>query len=317
MVKAFVFPGQGSQIVGMGKEFYDNYTEAKQVFEEVDSVLNKKLSQIIFEGPEEVLTQTVNAQPAIMATSIAVLKVLEKESGQPIENMCQFVAGHSLGEYTALCASGALSLADTTKLLNIRGKSFADAGSKSKGSMCALLGGNITLVMGLLDEVRKKDTNLLIQIANDNTVGQVVISGHEILIDEAITTATNFGFKKAVKLNVSGAFHSELMSPAVETMTNALKNITINTPKINFISNVTAKIVKEPEFIKENLIRQITGAVRWRETMINFKNSGIDKVVEVGGKTLASFVARAVENVNALSINTIEVLKNELYDFTI
>ncbi|MDR0423169.1 MAG: ACP S-malonyltransferase [Rickettsiales bacterium] len=319
MVKAFTFPGQGSQVVGMGKEFYDNFSVAKQVFEEVDSTLNRKLSQTIFDGPIDVLTRTDNAQPAIMATSIAVLRVLEQESGQNISQICNFVAGHSLGEYTALCACGALSLSDTTRLLDIRGRSFETASEQNVGSMCALLGGNIMLVMTLLDAVREnEDVNLKIQIANDNTVGQVVISGHEHLIDKAVSIATNFGFKKAVKLNVSGAFHSELMQSAVEEMTDALQNITINTSPINFISNVTAKITNSPEEIKLNLIRQITGAVRWRETLLNFKTNKVDKIVEIGAKTLTPFVSRTIEDgVSALSINSIEVLKAELYDFTI
>jgi len=311
MNKAFVFPGQGSQIVGMGKEFFDNYQIAKDVFNEVDDALGKKLSNIMFNGPQESLTQTENAQPAIMCASIAILKVLEKESGKSIEQLCKYVAGHSLGEYSALCASGALTLSDTAKLLKIRGESFAEAGKNSKGSMCALVGATIEQAEEIANKA--KQNNEICQVANDNTVGQVVLSGNEKSIDQAIKIATEIGIKRAIKLQVSGAFHSELMKPAIENMEKALNNIKISTPKVPLISNFTAKESKNPQEIKDNLLKQITGRVRWRETMKLFEQNGITDIIEIGsGKVLSGMVAKTCPEIKSFSINSIESLKEFL-----
>lgn len=308
MNKAFVFPGQGSQVVGMGKEFYDNFDAAKKVFKEVDDALGKDLSKIMFEGPQELLTQTENAQPAIMCVSIAVLRVLEQESGKGIQELCDFVAGHSLGEYSALCASGAISLSDTARLLKVRGESFATAGSQSKGAMAALVGATIEQAEEVANKARQDGE--VCQVANDNTVGQVVISGNEKSIDEAIKIATEMKIKRAIKLQVSGAFHSELMKPAVENMKNALANVKIEAPKVPLIANFTAGKASNPDEIRENLLKQITGRVRWRETMILFEKNGVEEIVEIGsGKVLAGMVAKTTPNIKAFSVNSIESMK--------
>ena len=311
MNKAFVFPGQGSQVVGMGKKFYDNFDIAKDVFNQVNEALGKDLSKIMFEGPQDLLTQTENAQPAIMCVSIAILKVLEKESGKKIEELCKYVAGHSLGEYSALCASEALSLQDTAKLLKIRGESFAEAGKSSKGAMVALVGATIEQAEEVANKARQDGE--ICQVANDNTVGQVVLSGNENSIDKAVDVATEMKIKRAIKLPVSGAFHSELMKPAVEKMEKALVNFNINNPKVPVISNFLAKEEINPAEIKENLLKQITGRVRWRETMLLFEQKGIEEIVEIGsGKVLSGMVARTTPNIKAYSINSIETLKEFL-----
>ncbi len=308
MNKAFVFPGQGSQTVGMGKDLYDNFDIARDVFKEVDSALNKDLSKIIFEGPQELLTQTENAQPAIMCVSIAILRVLENETGKKINELCKFVAGHSLGEYSALCASGAISLGDTAKLLKIRGESFAEAGKQSKGAMAALVGATIEQAEEVANRARQEGE--ICQVANDNTVGQVVISGNEKSIDEAIKVATEMGIKRAIKLQVSGAFHSELMKPAVENMKKALNDVKIETPKVPLIANVYAGQVSSPDEIRESLLKQITSRVRWRETMLSFEKNGIEEIVEVGpGKVLTGMVAKTTPNIKAFAVNSLESLK--------
>ncbi|GMO58918.1 MAG: ACP S-malonyltransferase [Rickettsiales bacterium] len=308
MSVAFVFPGQGSQSVGMAKEFYDNFPIAKQTFEEVDETLKNNLSQIMFEGPIEVLTDTENAQPAIMTAGIAMLRVLEQETGKKINELCDYVAGHSLGEYTALCASGAISLTDTAKLLQVRGKAFANAGLLNAGGMCALLAGTPEMVQDLIVMV-KNGSNDVLEIANDNTKGQYVVSGTESLIDKVAEVATQNGFKKAVKLNVSGAFHSKLMASAVDTMREALSTIEFKTPLVKFISNSNATFTDSPYQIKENLLTQITSTVEWTKTMQLLAKDGVSKIIEVGaGKTLSPLVPRAIENVESSNINSIETL---------
>ncbi len=311
MNKAFVFPGQGSQVVGMGKDLYDNFEIAKDVFNEVDSALNKNLSKIIFEGPQDLLTQTENAQPAIMCVSIAILKVLEKESDKSIEKLCNFVAGHSLGEYSALCASESLTLSDTAKLLKIRGESFAEAGKYSKGAMVALVGATIEQAEEVANKARQDGE--ICQVANDNTVGQVVLSGNEKSIDKAVEIATEMKIKRAIKLQVSGAFHSELMKPAVENMKNALAEINISVPKVPLIANVYADKISTPEEIKESLIKQITNRVRWRETMLLFEKNNIEEIVEVGpGKVLTGMVSKTVPSIKSFAVNSFESLKEYL-----
>lgn len=311
MKKAFVFPGQGSQIVGMGKDFYDNFDISKKVFEEVDEALGKKLSKTIFEGDQELLTQTENAQPALMCVSIAILKALEKESGESIQDLCSFIAGHSLGEYSALCAGEALTLSDTAKLLKIRGEAFAEAGTKSNGGMVALVGATIEQAEEVVKKSKLPDE--ILQIANDNTVGQIVISGNTKSIDESIKIATEIGIKRAIKLPVSGAFHSELMKPAVEKMQKALENIEILTPKTEFVANFFAKPLKTSEEIKNGLLKQITGRVRWRETMTYFEENGIENIIEIGaGKVLSGMVAKTCKTATGFSINSIESMKEFL-----
>lgn len=307
---AFIFPGQGSQGVGMAKEFYDNFDEAKLVFEEVNDTLGKDLAKIMFTGPEDLLTDTENAQPAIMTASTAILRVLEKESGKNINGLCSCVAGHSLGEYTALCASESLSLRDTAKLLKVRGKAFADAGRKNSGTMVALVGATIEQA----EEVAKKAKieSEVCQVANDNTVGQVVLSGHINSMNKAIEIATEMKIKRAIMLKVAGAFHSELMLPAVEEMKEILENIVINEPKVKVIANYTANIENVSD-IKDNLLKQITGSVRWRETMLLLEKLGMNNFVEIGSaKVLTNMVSKTCSNVNAIAINSIEAMKKFL-----
>ncbi len=308
MNKAFIFPGQGSQTIGMAKNFYDNFIEAKEVFEEVDNVLNKNLTKIMFEGPENLLTDTENSQPAIMTASMAILRVIEKNTNLDIKKLCNLTAGHSLGEYTALCASGALTLENTAKLLKIRGKAFSEAGEKSYGTMLALVGATIEQAEEVVNKARFEGE--ILQIANDNTVGQVVLSGNVNSIDRAIEVASELKIKRALKLNVSGAFHSQLMSPAVDKMKEILDNIEINNPKTKVIANFTADFEENPLEIKENLIKQITGRVRWRETMLKAIESGIDTFVEIGnGKVLSGMVPRTCPDAKVFTVNSLESLE--------
>lgn len=307
MKKSFIFPGQGSQKVGMAKEFYDNFEVAKNVFAEVNEALEKDLTKIMFEGPDDLLMDTENAQPAIMTASIAILKVLEQESRKKIENLCSYVAGHSLGEYSALCASGVLSLSDTAKLLKVRGKAFAEAGKKVNGGMVALVGATIDQAIEVADKARMKDE--ICQVANDNTVGQVVISGNTCSIDKVIEVATEMGIKKAIKLAVSGAFHSKLMEPAVENMKEILSKITVNNPLVPIVANYTANIEDQGEII-DNLLKQITGTVRWRETMLLMEKNDVEQFVEIGSsKVLTGMVGKTCLNVKSFALDSIEKMK--------
>ena len=307
-MKAFLFPGQGSQSIGMAKEFYDNFAVSRAVFEEVNDVLKKDLKKIMFEGPDDVLTDTSNAQPAIMTASIAMLKALESETGKNINELCNYVAGHSLGEYSALCAAEALSLADTARLLMIRGKAFAEAGKKNPGSMAAIIGADFEKVQELVNKARLDGEVLC--IANDNIVGQIVISGNINSIDNAIKVAGEMGIKRAMKLQVAGAFHSDLMAPAIDDMKEILENIKINEPKVKVIANYTAD-VETINDIKNNLINQIVNGVRWRETLDNLKQFGVNGFIEIGnGVVLSKMTSRALSDVESLSINSIESLKN-------
>jgi [acyl-carrier-protein] S-malonyltransferase len=306
MKTAFVFPGQGSQVIGMGKEFYDNFPVARQVFEEVDDALDQKLSDIIFNGPMEDLTLTANAQPAIMATSIAILRSLQHETGHKIEDLCQYVAGHSLGEYTALCAAESLSLADTARLVHLRGKTMQSAVVSGVGAMAAILGMDIEKIQEILKEVSKD--GFLAQIANDNCPGQVVISGHAEAIDLACAKIIEAG-NKAVKLSVSAPFHCSLMDPVKPVMLEALQNVTINTPKIPVISNVIAKSVTETKQIIDCLVEQISGMVRWRESMLHLQGLEVLNLTEVGAGKILSGINKRIDRSFALkniqSINDI------------
>lgn len=308
MNTAFVFPGQGSQSVGMGKEFYDNFKVAREVFEEVDDALEEKLSNLIFNGPIEELTLTANAQPAIMATSIAILRTLEHEHKKSIAELCNFVAGHSLGEYSALCAAGSLSLRDATKLVRLRGKTMQNAMAPGEGSMAAILGMDIDKIEEILEQVRKNDQ--ICQIANDNCPGQVVISGHLSAIDQACSKIIEAG-NKAVKLPVSAPFHCSLMDPVKPVMADALRNCKILTPKVPIIANILANQVTKVDDIISCLIEQISGRVRWRESIITLKNLHIEKITEIGaGKVLTGINKRIDSNLilnNILSIKDIEL----------
>jgi len=309
MKQAFLFPGQGSQFVAMGKDFADNFPVAKQVFEEVDDALEKKLSHIIFEGPSELLSLTQNTQPALMATSIAIMKVIEQETGKSIEHLTDFVAGHSLGEFTALAASKSITLRDTSKLLNIRGSSMQEAVPSGKGSMAAILGMEFENV----ETICKQASSIgLCQIANDNCPGQIVISGETDAVNKAIEIIKSQG-KKAILLSVSAPFHCDLMKPVKQIIKNALAEIDVLEPKVPVIANVTANQVTDPAQIKANLVDQVTGRVRWTESINYLINQKTDKIIEIGaGKVLSTIAKRIDKNLTAISIGTITELKDFL-----
>jgi [acyl-carrier-protein] S-malonyltransferase len=304
MTRALVFPGQGSQFVGMGKEIHDSSSVAKLVFEEVDDALGQNLSKMIFEGSMEDLTLTQNTQPALMAVSIALMRAIEKDSGKKLNEICNFVAGHSLGEYSALCAAGAISLADTARLLRIRGNAMADAVPAGKGGMAALIG----VEFDVADKLAKSVADVgPCQAANDNGGGQVVISGAMAAIDKAVAVAADFGVKRAVKLAVSAPFHSAMMQPAAKIMHDALAAVEVHKPVVPVIANVTAESVNAPEEIRKLLVEQVTGMVRWRESVINLRQKGVVEIVEIGaGKVLAGLVKRIEKDVVTSSIQTPE-----------
>lgn len=304
---AIVFPGQGSQVVGMGKDIYDNFECAREVFQRTDDILGVNLSKIMFEGPSEELTKTENTQPALMAVSIALTTVLEKEFGKKLGDICSFVAGHSLGEYSALCAAQAISLEETAKLLQVRGREMAKCGQESSGAMAAILGVEINVAEEIAKEAAQGE---ICQIANDNSVGQIVISGSKSAIERALVIAKEKGAKRAIALPVSGAFHSNLMLDAQDQMKVALETADIKSPTIPVIANVTADLVINPNQIRDLLSQQITGTVKWRETMLFMANNGIEEVIEIGsGKVLAGLVGRTCPGVKSRSIQNSEDLK--------
>ena len=301
---SLVFPGQGSHYIGMGKDFSHNFPIANEVYREVDDVLGFSLSKLIFNGQIEDLTLTKNAQPAIMATSIAILKTLEKE-GFKIKKS-KFVAGHSLGEYTALCASGAISLADTAHILKMRGIFMQEAVSVGVGAMAAILGLNLDNVETLVAEIKD---NEICEIANDNEPNQVVLSGHRTAIEKACVKAKSLGAKRAILLPVSAPFHCSLMAPAQENMINLISGLNIEKPNVPLISNVTSIPTQDIEEIRKNLINQITGRVRWRESILFMKKSGIQIIYEIGpGRVLCNLIKRIVDDVEQENISKVEDL---------
>lgn len=306
---ALVFPGQGSQFVGMGKDLYENFSCAKEVFETVDDVLSLKLSDIIFNGPSEELTKTQNTQPALMAVSVAVMRVLEKEFGKKIEDLCDYAAGHSLGEYSALCAAGAISLEDTAKLLQVRGNAMAKCGEKTSGSMAAILGVEVEVAKKIAQEASQGE---ICQIANDNSVGQIVISGSKSAIERSLQIAKDNGVKRAIALPVSGAFHSELMKEAESEMKEALDAVEVKKPKVGIVANVVADFVSDENEIKDLLLKQITSSVRWRETMLLLEKNGVKNIVEIGaGKVLSGLVGRTCKEIDNVSrIGNLDEIKN-------
>ncbi len=302
MKKALVYPGQGSQFVGMGKEIFDSFQVARDIFAEIDDALNEKLSKLIFEGPIEDLTLTQNTQPALMAVSIAIQKVIEKESGKQIADLCSYVAGHSLGEYSALCAAGSISIADTARLLRIRGNAMIQAVPAGQGGMAALLGVDFEKAAEIAKFASSEGA---CQAANDNGGGQVVISGVMAAIDKAVASASQFGVKRAVKLPVSAPFHSTLMQPAAIAMQEALAEVKVYAPKVPLIANVTAQEVLNPDEIRDLLVKQVTGMVRWRESVTELKNKGVGRIIEIGaGKVLSGLVKRIEAEVETVSIQT-------------
>ncbi len=303
-MRAFVFPGQGAQTVGMGRDLSEAYPAAQAVFDEVDAALGEKLSQVIREGPEDELVLTANAQPALMATSIATMRALEAE-GVGVE-AAAYVAGHSLGEYSALCAAGALSVADAARLLRRRGEAMQKAVPVGVGAMAALLGLDLAAAREAADEAAKGgDGGEVCQAANDNDPAQVVISGHRGAVERAIEIAKARGAKRAILLPVSAPFHCALMQPAAEAMAEALAGVDIRPPRVPVVSNVRAEGVTEPAEIRELLVSQVTGAVRWRESVEWMAARGVREFVEIGaGKALSGMVRRIDRELSARAVNT-------------
>ena len=298
-MRAFIFPGQGSQAVGMGAALADASRSARDVFGEVDEALGQNLFRLMREGPEDELKLTENAQPAIMANSIAVLRTM----GVELTDVANFVAGHSLGEYSALCSAGSFDLATTAKLLKLRGRAMQQAVPVGQGAMAALLGADLALAQKIADAAAQGE---VCTAANDNDPTQVVISGHKGAIDRAIDIAKEMGAKRAVPLPVSAPFHCPLMQTAAEAMRDALGYVVVEEPIIPVFANVTAQPETDPDTIRNQLVEQVTGMVRWRESVANMANAGVGEFVEVGGKVLGSMVKRIAPDVKVTSVVTIE-----------
>jgi [acyl-carrier-protein] S-malonyltransferase len=301
-MKAFIFPGQGSQAIGMGRDVYDAFSCARDVFHEVDEVLKQKLTKLIFEGPEEELSLTENTQPALMTVSIALLRVLEKEGGLDLSHSISYVAGHSLGQYSALCAVGCLSLEDTARLLKIRGQAMQKAVPIGQGAMAAILGLELEVVEKIVKEAAQED---VCEVANDNSPGQVVVSGDKQAIERAIELSKEYGAKRSILLNVSAPFHCKLMQPAQNRMKEAFENVIIRDSRIPVIDNVTALPIQKGEELKENLIQQVTDRVRWCESIAKMTELGVTTTIEVGsGKVLTGLSKRIVPSLEAIALNT-------------
>jgi [acyl-carrier-protein] S-malonyltransferase len=302
---AFIFPGQGSQAVGMGAELAKTYPSARAVFDEVDVALSQNLSRLMWEGPEAELTLTENAQPALMVVSLAAMRVLA-DKGLKLPGRVAYVAGHSLGEYSALAASGALSVADTARLLKIRGRAMQQAVPVGQGAMAALLGADLAQAQDLAKAAAEGE---VCEAANDNAPGQVVISGAKSAIERALALAPKFGARRAVLLPVSAPFHCALMQPAADVMRDALAKVAINAPSVPVIANVLATQVSDPEAIRARLVEQVTGMVRWRETMLYLKANGVATVYEVGAGRVLAGIARRFDGVEARSVGTPDELE--------
>lgn len=302
---AFTFPGQGSQYIGMGKELAEGRAVAAQVFEEIDDALGQSLSKLMFSGDEETLKLTENTQPALMAVSMALIKCLEAE-GFSLANKVKFVAGHSLGEYSALCAAGVLSVSDTAKLLRLRGQAMQRAVPVGEGAMAAIIGPDIDTVRALVDTIKGLG---VVSVANDNANGQVVISGHKAAVEKAAEQAKENGARMAVLLPVSAPFHCTLMQRAADEMAEAIESAHFNKPKIPVFANVTASAVEDVETIKKLLVEQITGVVRWRESVENMAESGVGVLVEIGaGKVLSGLARRINKEIKTVNIENIQSL---------
>ena len=311
LTTAFIFPGQGSQSVGMGRDLAAAFAGAREVFGEVDETLRQRLSKLMFEGPGEELTLTENAQPALMALSMAVVRVLEQEGGVRMSERAALVAGHSLGEYSALAAAGAVDLAEVARLLRLRGQAMQAAVPAGVGAMAALLGvelpqaGEICAQAAVLRREGEPDLLQVVQPANDNGGGQVVISGHREAVERAVEVAKTRGVKRAMLLPVSAPFHCALMRPAAEAMEEALAGATLRAPLVGVVANVTAAKVSEPAVIRRLLVEQVTATVRWRESLVACTAMGVDRFVELGaGRVLTGLVRRVAPDAQALSAGT-------------
>lgn len=301
MSRAFIFPGQGAQSIGMGRDLAETYAAARAVFEEVDEALGQSLSHMIWEGDQDELTLTTNAQPALMATSMAAVRALEAE-GFALKDHANFVAGHSLGEYSALCAAGSLSVADTAKLLRIRGDAMQKAMPKGQGAMAAILGLDFDTIADLASDAAEGD---VCQAANDNDPAQVVISGHTAAVERAVELAKARGAKRAVMLPVSAPFHCALMQPAADAMAEAIATVAMNAPIVPLIGNVLAAPSDDPALIRDNLITQVTGRVRWRESVTWMAQNDVTEAWEVGaGKVLSGMVKRIARDLETKAIGT-------------
>ena len=302
MTQAFVFPGQGSQAVGMGKALAEAFPQARAVFDEVDAALSQKLSAVMWDGPAEELTLTANTQPALMAVSLAAIRVPEAEAGLDLKRHAAFVAGHSLGEYSALAAAGSLSIGDTARLLRIRGNAMQSAVPVGQGAMAALLGLEFDVAAEVAREAAQGE---VCDAANDNGGAQVVVSGNKSAVERAVQIAQGRGAKRAVMLPVSAPFHCALMAPAADAMREALATVAVHPPVVPLIANVEAAPVTDPERIRQNLVRQVTGTVRWRESVAFMAAQGVDSFVEVGaGKVLTGLVKRIAAGATGTAIGT-------------
>jgi [acyl-carrier-protein] S-malonyltransferase len=312
MMRAFLFPGQGSQAVGMGAALAEASRTARDTFEQVDEALGQSLFRLMREGPESDLTLTQNAQPAIMAHALAVFAVLTRDCGVELSKAAQFVAGHSLGEYSALCAAGAFDLSTTARLLRVRGEAMQAAVPVGQGAMAALLGADLAKAQAIADAAAKGE---VCTVANDNDPGQVVISGHKGAIDRAIALAKEMGAKRAVLLPVSAPFHCPLMQPAADRMADALGETDIARPAVPLFANVTAAPTSDPAAIRDQLVAQVTGMVRWRESVAAMAEAGVEEFVELGGKVLGPMVKRIAPDARVTSvigIDDIEALAKEI-----
>jgi len=313
-MNSLVFPGQGSQYVGMGKDLFDSFPEIKVIFEEVNDALDQNLSRLIFDGPDNELILTQNAQPAIMTIGIAIIEILNSR-GFSVDKISNISAGHSLGEYTSLTALNSLSLPDTAKLLRLRGKAMQNSFPSGEGAMAAILGLDV-------DEVRKtinsSEIKNVCQVANDNAPGQIVISGEINAVNDIINLLKEKGVKKVIELPVSAPFHCDLMNDAKEIMKNELMNIALNKPIIPIVQNTTVDATEDIEEIKNNLVNQVTATVRWRETMEKFKELGVDSIIEVGaGNVLTNLAKRSAPNLQRFTLSSKESLENFMRDFDI
>lgn len=300
MTNAFVFPGQGSQAVGMGKDLAAAFPEAKAVFDEVDAALGQKLSQIMWEGPAETLTLTENAQPALMAVSLAVMRVLEAR-GVKLGQHAKFVAGHSLGEYSALAAAGTFTVADAARLLKLRGQAMQKAVPVGVGAMAALLGVGFDVAQKIAADAAQGD---VCDVANDNDTTQVVLSGHKTAIDRVAEAGKTYGLRRAMPLPVSAPFHCRLMQPAADAMAEALDKVTMKAPVVPVISNVLAAPISDPAEIKKRLVEQVTGTVRWRECVLAMSGAGVTNLYEIGsGKVLTGLAGRIDKSLKGTAVN--------------